>query len=850
MTLKRINASNSQKITAFSQYKTFIKTLENEDAVVEIASRTLDKRHVEYRGETSFLNLNFPEMEVNWNMDLLSMLMNFLQFKGKGSSERQAVGSVQSNMVLITVEIGFQRIELNLNNSKDEITIAKISIGDMKCGIKVKNSGSFVTGEIGSLEMFDMTEWPKTALRTPAGQITPYSLLAGRESDDPTVNFSITILEDDAPEKENDNGTILHLHLHNVDLTLLNQSYIRISNYFSYKVLGVLDPVARYKTRDIWPESYQLSIIDVMEPLEYPQRSEAYKRFTSITVVIDNPVLYLVPRPSSEDYFQAELRQIYIHNSHEQCRDRHASETVWVDVYSIEFKEMTLVAGEETVAETFDWVLNFERPLLNQRQSTSSLDFLTHFRLSASIDRLLLNLSQRKFTLLLNLIDLNMAYDDHMEKIINPDSVKSELITDDPKHLGLFMDFSIKIEYLSVILKCEVTDIAEILLVGSDIHMKKFLDYYMELDIVGKVLHLIKPDFSGSSASEQSLLDHKITDLGFNTGRKARLRRMKVEPITGRLPLAFLKPIADEEDQATAPPSLTISMRKQSDGTKNIDINLNQIKMNLSLAILFELQNFFFYGLADYTYAQESPFDYMHKYRPRPEDTHDEVENEWYAPMMDMTVHVNRPLIVLPAKKGSRVLVLQTELMFNMWKERESRLVEKMPSEIPAVKKIVECKGLQVYSCNPTVLAALASFEQLTKRRVVEPADILMNMMQEAIGRSRRGYHQNHTISPLQIYVSYQDIELFQETFSYQQEELKRENPLIEALIVVYKPIETFSVKSMVRQGSMSNSSRFSSRISRGQSKQPSVVQKSEEGSAVMAELAAGVRVGVRVLGC
>lgn len=837
LTLRTIQACDSQKITNFPQYKTLLKSSEEEGAVINVTSRSLDKRHVEYRGEASFLTLQLSSLVVNWNMDLLSMLMNFLQFKGKGmGSEKQVVGSVQSDLVLTTITIELKSVELNLNNSKDEITVAKICMENMRNVLKIKNSGSFFTGSLSNLTIFDMTEWPKTALRTPADQIAPYNLFSIREPSDSVVDFSITILEDDAPEKEDDNGTIVHMHMRGVDITLLNQSYIRISNYFSYKVLGVLDPVARYKTRERWPEHYQLSIIDVMEPLEYPFRGDSYKRFTSITVIIDDPVLYLLPRPSSDDYFHAELSQISVTNSHQLVQSRHDTESVWVDLYKIAFSQMNLMAGEETVIEPFDWVLSFERPLLNQRQSTTSLDFATHFTLKATIDRLLMNLSQRKLTLLLNLIDLNMAYDDHMEKIINSDSVKAELITDDPKHLGLFMDFSINIGYLSAILKCEATDIAEILMVGSGIHMKKYLDYYMELGIETRVLHLTKPDFSESSASEQSLLEHKITDLAFNSGKRARQRRHKVEPIIGRLPIAFLKPIADEEDQASAPPSLTIDMKKGSDGTKNIAINLNQIRMNLSLAILFELQNFFFYGLADYTYASESPFDFMHKYRPRPEDTHDEIENEWYAPLMDMTVYINQPLIILPAKKGSRVLVLQTDVTFNMWKERESQLVAQMPNEVPAVKKTVTCTGLQVYSCKPTMLNTLASFAQLTKRRIVEPADIVMNMMQEAIGRDRRGYHQSHTISPLQIYVSYQDIEQFQEASAYQKEELKRENPIVEALVVVYKPAEALTAKSMVRQGSISSSSRFSSRISRNQSKPQSILQKSDDGSSIAQE--------------
>lgn len=842
LTMRALHAHDSQKVTAFPQYKTLLQSSEEEGAVIHVDSRSLDRRHVEYRGEASFLTVQLSSLEINWNMDLLSMLMNFLQFKGKGMGmERQVVGSLQSDLVLTTVKIELKRVVLNLNNSKDEITVARICVENMNNVLKIKNSGSFFTGSLGNLTIYDMTEWPKTALRTPADQIEPYSLFSIREPSDAIVDFSITILEDDAPEKEDDNGTVVHMHLRGVDLTLLNQSYIRLSNYFTYKVLGALDPVARYQSRNRWPETYQLSIIDIMEPLEYPQRGDAYKRFTSITVVIDDPILYLVPRPSSDEYFHAELSQISVTNSHRLVQNRHSTESVWVDLYRIAFTQMNLMAGDETVIEPFDWALHFERALLSQRQTTSSLDFATHFTLTATIDRLLMNLSQRKFTLLLNLIDLNMAYDDHMEKIINPDSEKAEIVTDDPRHLGLFMNFTINIGYLSMILRCEATDVAEILMVNSGIHMMKYLDYYMELDIETRVLHLTKPDFSESSASEMSLLDHKITDLAFNSGKKARLRRHKFEPIIGRLPIAFLKPIADEEDQASAPPSLTITMKKGCDGTKHIAIHLNQIRMNLSLAILFELQNFFFYGLADYTYASESPFDFMHKYRPRPEDTHDEVENEWYGPMMDMTVYVNQPLIILPAKKGARVLVLQTDVTFNMWKERESLLVLQMPAEVPAVKKVIRCKGLQIYSCKPGILSTLSRFAQLTKRRIVEPTDIEMNMMQEAVGRARRGYHQNHSISQLQIYVSYQDIEQFQEASAYQTEELKRENPIVEALVVTYKPAEAFTAKSLVRQGSLSVSSRFSSRISHPQSKQPSQVQKSDEGgsSIVVGEAAA-----------
>lgn len=55
------------------------------------------------------------------------------------------------------------------------------------------------------------------------------------------------------------------------------------------------------------------------------------------------------------------------------------------------------------------------------------------------------------------------------------------------------MDFTRSIGYLSMILQCEV---AEILLVNSGIHV---MEYYLELDIEARVLHLADPNFSESS---------------------------------------------------------------------------------------------------------------------------------------------------------------------------------------------------------------------------------------------------------------------------------------------------------------------------------------------------------------
>ena len=39
---------------------------------------------------------------------------------------------------------------------------------------------------------------------------------------------------------------------------------------------------------------------------------------------------------------------------------------------------------------------------------------------------------------MLNLSILNMAYDNHMEKIFSSDAVKAEIVIDITKHLGIF----------------------------------------------------------------------------------------------------------------------------------------------------------------------------------------------------------------------------------------------------------------------------------------------------------------------------------------------------------------------------------------------------------------------------
>lgn len=157
---------------------------------------------------------------------------------------------------------------------------------------------------------------------------------------------------------------------------------------------------------------------------------------------------------------------------------------------------------------------------------------------------------------------------------------------------------------------------------------------------------------------------------------------------------------------------------------------------------------------------------------------------------MMVNVCIKKPILVLPCLDSKRVLVVQTDFNYMMMRENEEiALIGESPS---AAKKFV-AHELELYTCNPEDLISKKSFENVKKRRILEPFQVVYSSLEQRAS-DRLKYDTDIEIEKLTLIVSHQDLYLMGQVMNFQNEMLQREDKLIKTLEIIpvkeYKPVQ------------------------------------------------------------
>lgn len=576
------------------------------------------------------------------------------------------------------------------------------------------------------------------------------------------LRFSISILEYDSPERQDDIGSLVKLSMASVTLVYLHQPIFRIVDYFNYKILALFNSAYRATKTVEWAPITHLGYLLNFTELKQIASAKSPLNFTDIDIDIKKPLIVLTPRPNYPEHFVLNLGDIQITNRHDLSAERHSEIAVWLDIFQIEMQSMGIFHMHDAISQPFDLHLTIERPILTTEQ-LDDVDIDKRYSIRAVSDALLLNLSQSQFCLIFKLFDLNLTYDDHLERLVNPDE-KPPIEYDDTdlSHGGIFICFSLNWEFVSLLLTHEIQDVAEFVLTKLDMRMDRFNDYYMKLRLSAQKLLVKTAEVNKSQVAPivqtKSVKEIEIAD-------KSRLHTNLLGPL--------------ESDFTT--PMLRLSMEKNAVGTKNINIFVQQTRVNFSLASFFAIQNFFYYGLPNYEGLEQTPFDYMDKYRPHSRHSFRITEHRYMAPRITVDVRLEESIIVLPVE-GPQILGCQSNINFFYQREAEANRIEELPS---SVKQLV-MEDLEVYTCKAADLISKATFSSTKKRRLLEPVKFIYLIKDfRSLTSKRYCYREETEVGLLDLTVSHKDIVLLYLIAAYQSEKLNACKALIQDLICI-----------------------------------------------------------------
>jgi vacuolar protein sorting-associated protein 13A/C len=533
-------------------------------------------------------------------------------------------------------------------------------------------------------------------------------------------------------------------------------------DYINYKVLALLDASYRANCTVEWAPITNLGYLLSYTDLKLLTSTQAALSFTDIQIHIKRPHIVLTPRPHYPEYFVLNLGDIHITNHHDLTAERHPDTAVWLDIFKIEMEQMGIFHINSPLSQPFNLHLTIERPILSPEQY-DDIAIDKRYSIKAVSDTLLLSLSQSQFSLIFKLLDLNLTYDDHLERLVNPEQ-KPPIIYDnsDPTHGGMFIDFSLNCDFVSLLLTHEIQDIAEFVLTKLRLQMDQFNDYFNKVSLTAHQLLIKTAEVARSEASPQT---QSAKD--FQESDKSRLHQDLLGPLKGEL----------------TTPMLRMSMDKTASGTMAIYLVVQQTRVNFNLALFFALQNFFYYGLPNYEVLEHTPFDYMHKYRPRKHHSFRVTEDRYMAPRITVDVRLDESIIVLPVE-GPQVLVTQSNVNFFYQRESEANRIEDLPL---SVKQLV-MENLEAFTCRTVDLVSKASFASTKKRRLLEPVKFIYLVKDfSALTGKKACYREETEVGMLELTVSHKDFVLFYLIAAYQSAKLKACEALIHGLGFVPK---------------------------------------------------------------
>lgn len=702
--------------------------------LIKLNLKCIDSKSPKYRNQDYKVKVRCGVVDINWNYHLITKLLNFFQFAeySDPTLTLRETREVAKDHTFLNFSIKTNEICIYLNNNKTQLSLAKVLIQGFESTFLVQTEGNVWKGVLGNLEISDMTNYPATALDQACNE---FKIFTVRENSK-LMQFNIIMYSENYKDRDMDVGNVVDVELNSIDLVYIHQPIMRIVDYLNYHVLGAFDTQSR--AREIEDSS-----------IFKPKVSEEKLSFTSLIVKINQPIVYIPPRPRYPAYFVINLGTITIKNKLNK-----ADNPGWVDIISLQMEKLLISSNKVEITEEFDVSLEIHRKLLKKSHlQQKNLD--KAYKIYGSCKGIKLNLSQRDYNLLIRIGDLNTVYDDQLESYISPTYTYSEPVP------GEFITLDFKIQTISVLFTMNNVSIFELLCIDQGIDLVKYNNNTMKFNYnSAHVLGLIGESSVTSKDPEFKTMANDV----FTIPYESLIEYFEYSEYH-RLSYILFGSVSSTERV------FEVSLITSLDGTKNIELNFKYIRINFHLSLFYQILNYFTSGMPNYTAAVDTPQDYITKYRPTKEMILKEIGEIYCAPKISALCSLNKSFIILPSTKKLRTMVAQSDLSYSYVREKENSNIG------PDVAYSLILENFEIFHAK---YEDLQKFSSLNKnRKALEPLQIIYEIKDY---KKAAQVIENIMIDSLKCALSYHDMVLMQSSYGFQLEMLKKDKKLIETL--------------------------------------------------------------------
>lgn len=392
-----------------------------------------------------------------------------------------------------------------------------------------------------------------------------------------------------------------------------------------------------------------------------------------------------------------------MHNDHYQSFTRSSNGGIWMDQQTYRALNVTIEDNsQKALFHSFDFDFDLERCVLPAALRQSPV-IDRRFLLTMKVPSLSVSLSSAQLHLLLQLFNMNFAYDDKVERLVNEQALPPASVYSDPAHLGVFLEFRLGTGSFCVEMNVNQLKFAKLEFGALEMKLKRYNDFFMQLEVAGEKLQVGLLESSWSIIEQENLyIQHSIlATIGNN------------------------------------PHSLLFSMSKAWNSSKNLHISLLQPFFLLDSRLFSAFSAFSAHSFPEYTATSaETPFDYLTKLRPRAEDTFWDLPEAWTAPELKLTIEVKTALLglqmpTLPIGLG----VLVSEVEFRLEKVSEMELRESRNEEKRAVSRVLAVSGVEIVKFERISPAVFPQVPHLS--RCSDPISVLWDCWTDSHGAEK-----------------------------------------------------------------------------------------------------------------
>lgn len=441
------------------------------------------------------------------------------------------------------------------------------------------------------------------------------------------------------------------------------------------------------------------------------------------------------PRPGFTDYFVVSAKEIIMQNDHYQSFLRSGNGAIWMDLQTYKAFKVTIEDNSQgTLFAPFDFDFSLERCLLplNLRQS---LAIDRRFLLKMQTPSLSVSLSPGQLHLLLQLFNMNFAYDDKVEKLVNEQALPPVSVYNDPAHLGVFIDFVLETGSFTVELSANRHKFAILELGAVQLKLKRYNDFFMQLEVAGEKLFLALLERSWSVIQQDYICTQAPVLL--TTGNSSH--------------------------------SLLFHMSKAWNSSKDMNISLSKPFFLVDFRLFPALAAFAEHAFPQYASSDhDTPFDYLTKLRPNAEDTYWDLPAVWTAPELKLKVRIETAIIglqMLNLPIGLGVIV--GEIEFLLGKTSESDLRKSADKVEGAISRRFAVSDIEIAKFMPHLPDQFSQIPHFSK--CSNPISLLVESKQDWESADFVGTHTHIHCEEVNMMVSLQDCWLAYQLIQAQQ---------------------------------------------------------------------------------